>query len=574
MIVSHGTLSALPVPPEAELQWLQTQMDDVEAQLRGGRGGRHGRSVLKRRSAALEERIAAVRAREKPSLSFDDLGVDLLLVDEAHYFKRLPVTSRMQGISLGSSQRAADLLLKARILRARRGNRPGLALFTGTPWSNTIAETFVWQTYVQPEALAHAGVEHFDAWAAVFVDYATTVEVSPDSAGIRLVQRPARIRNLPELRRMLASCSDVLRPDELGLQRPQRREQTVVCAAGPAQLEYVGSLGARVDKLHREKVRGEPGGDNMLAVCGDGRRVALDPVLVGLRERSTKLEEIADHVARIHHEHADHSFAGSDARGVLQVIFCDQGTPGAEGLQTYGRLRLALARRDVPADRVRFVHEATTGRQRAQLFAECRAGTVSVLIGSTDKLGVGTNIQPRLRAVHHADAPWRPSDIEQREGRAFRPGNLNPLVDVYRYVTRGTFDAYMWQTLQRKAAFIEQLYRAEPDARTIDDLGDAVLTLRRGEGSGDRQRAAARAGRGSRRGGSAATAAVDQPTVGDLGAPAPGGGRAGPVPAAATDHASGRGARAVRANRCRHGSRGRRAVGRPSAARTPAATRR
>src|SRR6185312_8817214 len=181
-------------------------------------------------------------------------------------------------------------------------------------------------------------------------------------------------------------------------------------------------------------------------------------------------------VARIHHEHADRTFPGSDVRGVLQVIFCDQGTPGPEGLQTYGRLRLALARRGVDAERVRFVHEATTSEQRAQLFADCRAGAVSVLIGSTDKLGVGTNVQPRLRAIHHADAPWRPSDIEQREGRAFRPGNLNPLVDVYRYVTRGTFDAYMWQTLQRKAAFIEQLYRAEPSARTIDDLGDAVLT--------------------------------------------------------------------------------------------------
>ncbi|HEY2297797.1 MAG TPA: helicase-related protein [Jatrophihabitans sp.] len=476
VIVSHGTLSALPVTPEAELSWLQAQADDIEAQIRGGRGGRHGRSVLKRRAAAVEQRMVTVRARPQPSLSFDDLGVDLLLVDEAHYFKRLPVISRMEGISLGSSQRAADLLLKARILRARRGSRPSLALFTGTPWSNTIAETFVWQTYVQPEALAEAGVEHFDAWAAVFVEYATTVEVSPDSSSIRLVQRPARIRNLPELRRMLATCSDVLRPDELGLQRPQRRQQTIVCEPGPGQLEYVGSLGARVDKLHREKVRGEPGGDNMLAVCGDGRRVALDPMLVGIREESAKLDEVVDRVARIHQEDADQRYVGSNARGVLQVIFCDQGTPGAEGLQTYGRLRLALARRGMDADRVRFVHEASTSEQRARLFADCRAGVVSVLIGSTDKLGVGTNVQPRLRAIHHADAPWRPSDIEQREGRAFRPGNLNPLVDVYRYVTRGTFDAYMWQTLQRKAAFIEQLYRAEPGARTIDDLGDAVLT--------------------------------------------------------------------------------------------------
>ncbi len=188
----------------------------------------------------------------------------------------------MQGISLGSSQRAADLLLKARILRARRGSRPE----PGAVHRDAVVEHDRGDLRVADlratRTLADAGIEHFDAWAAVFVDYATTVEVSPDASGIRLVQRPARIRNLPELRRMLASCSDVLRPEELGLQRPQRHEQTVVCEPGPAQLEYVGSLGARVDKLHREKVRGEPGGDNMLTVCGDGRRVALDPVLVGV----------------------------------------------------------------------------------------------------------------------------------------------------------------------------------------------------------------------------------------------------------------------------------------------------
>jgi N12 class adenine-specific DNA methylase len=476
VIMSHGTFSALPVAADAELEWLAARRDELTAQLRGGRGGRYGRSVLQRRTAAVQARIEKVRTRSRPSVTFDDLGVDLLLIDEAHYFKRLPVVSRMEGISLGSSQRSADLMLKAQILRSRRCGRPSVALFTGTPWSNTIAETFVWQSFVQPEALAAAGVEHFDAWASVFVDYETVVEVTPDASAIRLVQRPSRIRNLPELRRMLATCSDVLRPEELDLERPERRENTVVCRPGPGQVEYVGSLGARVDKIRREQVRSEPGGDNMLAVCGDGRRVALDPLLVGVDEPSSKVEAVADGVARIHHEHADETYPGSEVPGALQVIFCDQGTPGADGPQTYGRLRDALAQRAVPADRIRWVHEATTSEERARLFAACRTGAVSVLIGSTDKLGVGTNIQTRLRAVHHADAPWRPSDIEQREGRAFRPGNLNPVVDVLRYVTRGTFDAYMWQTLQRKAGFIEQLYRTDPGTRTVDDLGDAVLT--------------------------------------------------------------------------------------------------
>jgi N12 class adenine-specific DNA methylase len=477
VIVSHGTFSALPVRAETELTHLAAEVQALNRQLAAGKGGRHGRSVLQRRITVLETRMQQVRTTPPPSITFDDLGVDLLLVDEAHYFKRLPVVSRMEGISLGSSRRAADLQLKAQILRRRRGDRPSLALFTGTPWSNTIAETFVWQTYLQPDVLAAAGVEHFDAWAAVFVEYDTLVEITPDATAVRLVQRPSRIRNLPELRRMLARCSDVLRPDELGLERPDRRERTVVCTPGPGQLQYVRSLGARVDKLRREQVRAEPGGDNMLAVCGDGRRAALDPRLVGVAEDSSKVLAVADAVAALHHEHAELRFPGSDVAGVLQVIFCDQGTPGADGPQTYGRLRIALAERGVPPERVRWVHEARTPDARARLFAQCRSGEVSVLIGSTDKLGVGTNIQPRLRAVHHADAPWRPSDIEQREGRAFRPGNRNPVVDVRRYVTKGTFDAFMWQALQRKAAFVEQLYRADPGVRSVDDLGDAVLTF-------------------------------------------------------------------------------------------------
>ncbi|WP_375500392.1 helicase-related protein [uncultured Jatrophihabitans sp.] len=477
VIVSHGTFSALPVRAEAELAHLTDEIAGLQRHIAAGRGGRHGRSVLQRRVVALETRMQQVRTAPRPSIAFDDLGVDLLLIDEAHYFKRLPVVSRMAGISLGSSRRAADLQLKAQILRARRGDRPTLALFTGTPWSNTIAETFVWQTYLQPDVLAEAGIAHFDAWAAVFVDYETVVEVTPDAAAVRLVQRPSRIRNLPELRRMLARCADILRPEELGLERPERREQTVVCPPSEGQLQFVRTLGARVDKIRREQVRSEPGGDNMLAVCGDGRRAALDPRLVGVAEDSTKLAAVADSVAELHHEHAELTFPGSDVPGVLQVIFCDQGTPGADGPQSYGRLRIALVERGVPPERVRWVHEATTPEARTELFALCRSGEVSVLIGSTDKLGVGTNIQPRLRAIHHADAPWRPSDIEQREGRAFRPGNLNPVVDVRRYVTKSTFDAFMWQALQRKATFVEQLYRADPGVRSIDDLGDAVLTF-------------------------------------------------------------------------------------------------
>ncbi|MEO8888664.1 MAG: helicase-related protein, partial [Jatrophihabitantaceae bacterium] len=435
VIMSHGTFSALPVAIDTELESLRQHEAELERQIRAGRGGRFGRSVLHRRLAAVQARMDRLRASERPSVAFDDLGVDLLLIDEAHYFKRLPIVSRMEGISLGSSRRATDLLLKAQVLRARRGNRPSLALFTGTPWSNTIAETFIWQTFVQPDVLAAAGIDRFDAWAAVFLEYDTVVEVTPDSSGIRLMQRPSRIRNLPELRRMFAQSSDVLPAEILQLERPERAQRTVVCDPSPGQREYVLSLAARADKIRRESVNSEPGGDNMLTLCGDGRRIALDPHLVGVIEPSTKIAALADAVARTHHDNADVRYSGSDVPGVFQLVFCDQGTPGPYGPQTYGRIRIALAARGVPAEQVRWVHEASTDAARAALFAECRAGTVSVLIGSTDKVGVGTNVQARLRAIHHADAPWRPSDIEQREGRALRPGNLNPVVDIVRYVT-------------------------------------------------------------------------------------------------------------------------------------------
>lgn len=480
VIVSHGVLTALPVAPGTERAWLRRRLADAEADLRGGRGGRHGRAVLRRRAAALASRLDRLERAATPTVTFDALGADLLLVDEAHYFKRLPVTSRREGVSLGSSRRAADLLLKARVLRERRGSRPGLVMFTGTPWSNALAETFVWQTFVQPDRLAAAGIEQFDAWAAVFVDYDELVEVAPDSAGFRVKQRPSRIRNVPELRAMLADAVELLPGDQLGLERPDRLDDTVVCTASPGQRAYIGSLQLRADKIRRTRAHGVPGEDNMLVLCTDGRRAALDPRLVGIAEDSTKIAALADRVARLYAEHRVTRFAGSDVPGVLQIVFCDQGTPGADGLQTYGRLRIALAARGVPREKVRWVHEAVTPVQRVALFAACRAGEVAVLLGSTDTLGTGANVQTRLRAVHHADAPWRPSDVEQREGRALRPGNLNPVVDVVRYVTRGTFDGYMWQTLERKARVIAQLQHGmlagDTGERTVDDLGDAVLS--------------------------------------------------------------------------------------------------
>jgi N12 class adenine-specific DNA methylase len=479
VIITHAGFTSLPVLTETETAWLQEQKYELNAHLRSEDGGYYGAKQIARKLRALESKLADLRFQtaDPNTVAFEHLGIDFLLIDEAHYFKRLPITSRMEGFSFGASKRATDLLLKSRLLYRRRGELPCLALFTGTPWSNTLAETFVWQTYLQPEALAEAGVASFDTWGQVFVVFETVVEVAPDGSGFRTATRPMRMRNVPELKAMLHLVADVRSATALGLPVPERADHILVAQQSDPQRDFVLSLVHRADRF-RAGIP-DPENDNMLVICGDGRRVALDPRLVGIDEDSPKIQIIANTAAGIYHQYRDVTLLGAAGPGVLQVIFCDQGTPGAHGSQSYGRIRQALIGHGVPAHQIRWVHEAKDDKAKEALFAACRDGSVSVLLGSTDKLGVGTNIQQRLRALHHADAPWRPSDVEQRDGRGIRPANLNPLVDIYRYVTEGTFDAYMWQTLARKAVFISQMYDlTDTSVRELGDIGgDMVLSF-------------------------------------------------------------------------------------------------
>ncbi|WP_192496686.1 helicase-related protein [Pseudoclavibacter sp. CFCC 13796] len=413
---------------------------------------------------------------DRDQVFFDQLGVDYLMVDEAHMFKRLDVgAGRDQGFSTGSSKRAWDLQRKIEWLALQHPARPIVTLFTGTPWSNSIVETFVWQRYLQPDRLAAAAVSSFPSWASTFVRFESKVEVSPDGSTFRVQRRPAVIQNLPELMGMLSDVADVLTPEQIGLQRPDFTERNVEVAPTSAQETFIRELAERSEAIHQGAVPAEE--DNMLKVCGDGRKVALDPQLVALDATSPKVNAAADEIARIWDDTHDRRYRGRQAPGALQIVFCDLGTPGDSGTQTYGRLRSALVERGVPADRVRFIHEASTGRQRDALFQQCRDGQVSVLIGSTEKMGTGANIQDRAVAVHHMDPPWRPSDITQREGRALRPGNLNDHVQIIRYVARGTFDAFSFQTLERKARFIAQLMGASSGQREVEDISDSVLTF-------------------------------------------------------------------------------------------------
>lgn len=486
VIMTHQGFTSLPVSPHLEQDWLQEQIADLTTQsmLLGRYDTRRGAKMVAAQLRKLEERLdSLLHGRTDPrTVFFDQLGIDWIAVDEAHAFKRLPITTRAQGFSLGASKRATDLLLKIEALAQRNPHRPAVAFFTGTPWTNTLAETYVWQRYLQPNRLRHAQVDHFDAWAATFVRWETRVEVAPDGSGFRLNRRPAVIQNAPELMAMLADIADLLPSSDLPLPRPNAHGQNIAVDSTDEQHEFVQALVERADALRtraKVKVMGRNGDmveDNMLMICGDGRKVALDPTLVGVGGDSPKLAAVAEQVARIYHSTKDRRYGDHPALGALQLVFCDLGTPQPGDTQTYGRLRAQIVAQGVPAAKVRFVHEATTDKARAALFEACRTGKVAALLGSTPKLGLGVNIQARLTAIHHVDAPWLAADIEQRDGRALRPGNLNPDVEILRYVTTGSFDAFMWSAIERKARFIAQLFRRGHLDREIEDVGDTVLT--------------------------------------------------------------------------------------------------
>jgi len=478
VVITHSAFTSLPVHPSTEADWLAVQIGRfrqvaMAATPDGEQPSRTIKQIAKQADRLEARQRELLRHPVDDGVTFEQLGVDFLLVDEAHYFKNLHFPCRMEGFSVPASKRAADLAMKLWWLRQRNpGGRCG-ALFTGTPISNSLAELFTVMTYLMPERLAGLGIDSFDAWAGLFVEFTTQVEVAPDGGSFRLHRRPSRFTNLPELRRLLGEVADIRTRDVLGLPGPTPQPDTVVVDACPELQDVVAGLVERADRIRSGGL--DRHDDNMLAVCTDGRKAALDLELVGVAcKHPGKVGAVVDRVARIWRQTGEEL---ADGGWGLQIVFCDLGTPAADGHdQVYGKLRDGLVAAGLPAAAVRFVHEATTDQAKAELFAGCRAGRVAVLLGSTDKLGVGTNIQDRCVAVHHVDAPWRPADVEQREGRALRPGNRFDRVQVVRYVTEGSFDAYMWQALERKARFVSQILTGEQVAREVADISDTTLS--------------------------------------------------------------------------------------------------
>lgn len=488
VVMTHSAFGRLPVATATLTGYLAERLDDYRAardeqQVAGGRRTvKQLEGEIKRLEAKHQALLAA--ERKDDGATFEQTGIDYLFVDEAHLFKNLAFATRIPGVGGQGSQRAEDLAVKLRWLRDHHGGQAA-TFATATPIANSVAEMFVMQSYLQPDALAQRGIVQFDAWAATFGTTVTALELAPDGGSYRMNTRFARFRNVPELVSAFAQVADVQTPETLVLPRPAvagGAPQTVVVPASPDLRDYVQTLVDRAERVRNRAV--EPAVDNMLKVTGDGRKAALDLRLVGRAPdpEGGKVAAVAERVAALYHANAYRQYLEADGTasrrpGALQLVFCDLSTPKPGAWSVYDAVRDHLVAHGLPADQVRYVHEAGTDATKAALFADCRDGRVAVLLGSTEKMGVGTNVQRRLLALHHLDAPWRPSDIEQREGRILRQGNQNPEVHVLRYVTEGSFDVYMWQTLERKAGFIGQVLSGRVEAREVEEVSEASLSF-------------------------------------------------------------------------------------------------
>ena len=480
IIVTHSSFERIGMSKDYQQRFLREQIAEYDQLLRDHAGGSTPRNIIKtieKQKARREERLKELAAEDKKDdgLVFDELGVDHVFIDEAHYFKNLETPTKMErvaGIQTGGSERAFDLYMKARYLGEQHPGH-GVTFATGTPISNTMVELYTMQRFLDPEGLRSRGIEHFDGWAATFGEVVDTMEISPDGASLRPRSRFARFTNLPELQQMFRAFSDVQTADMLKLPRPELeggKPQVVACPMSETQAALQQELVARYDRLRREKV--DPREDNALAITTDGRKLALDARLLSATAADhpeSKINALAGNVAGI--------WARTAATRGTQMIFCDMGVnPTPWGFCVYDEIIGKLVAGGIPREQIAAVGDADSDAKKQALFDRVRQGSVRVLIGSTQKMGTGTNVQKRLVALHHLDAPWKPAEVEQREGRILRQGNGNEEVAIYRYVTEGSFDAYMWQALETKARFISQVMTGDNAARRADDIGGQELS--------------------------------------------------------------------------------------------------
>ena len=479
IVIGHSQFERIPLSQERQVEYLQSQIHDVinqVAQLKEERAENFTVKQMERMRKQLEKKLDKLndQSRKDDVVTFEQLGVDSLMVDEAHAFKNLAVLSKMRnvaGISQTESQRASDLYMKCRYLDEITGSR-GVVFATGTPISNSMAELFTMQRYLQRETLEQHGLSSFDAWASTFGETVTAVELAPEGTGYRTKTRFSKFYNLPELMSMFKQVADVQTADMLNLPVPKLvggKPINVALPPSPQQKQMVADLADRAEEIRAGNV--DPTEDNMLKVTNDGRKLALDQRLIdpNLPENpNDKVHACAENVYRIWND--------TKEKRLTQLVFCDLSTPKPDGFNVYDDLRNLLITMGIPENEVQFIHSANTEVKKAELFAKVRSGDVRVLMGSTGKMGAGTNVQRLLVATHHLDCGWKPSDIEQRNGRMIRQGNTNAEVYEYRYVTESSFDSYMWQLLETKQKFIGQIMTSKSPARSADDLDDAALS--------------------------------------------------------------------------------------------------
>ena len=480
IVITHSSFERIGMSKDFQERFLLEQISEYDQLLRDHAGSGTPRNIIKtieKQKASRAERLKTLLAEDKKDdgLVFDELGVDHVFIDEAHFFKNLETPTKMDrvaGIQTGGSERAFDLYMKARFLGERHPGH-GVTFATGTPISNTMVEMYTMQRFLDPEGLKSRGIEHFDGWAANFGEVVDTMEISPDGASLRPRSRFAKFVNLPELQQMFRAFSDVQTPEMLPLPRPKLetgKPIVVACPMSEQQAALQQELVARYERLRKEKV--DPREDNALAITTDGRKLALDARLLSAHASDfpeSKINALAGNIERI--------WRITAATRGTQMIFCDMGVhPTPWRHCVYDDVIDKLVARGIPREQIAAVGDADSDAKKQSLFERVRSGSVRVLLGSTQKMGTGTNVQKRLVALHHLDAPWKPAEVEQREGRILRQGNENTEVAIYRYVTEGSFDAYMWQALETKARFISQVMTGESAARRAEDIGGQELS--------------------------------------------------------------------------------------------------
>jgi N12 class adenine-specific DNA methylase len=492
IVMTQGAFAKIPLRAETQQAYIQGQVDDVRRVLADAKGEqRMSVKRIERKLLALENKVKARtdQARDQ-GVCFEATGVDYVIVDELHMYKNLATDSNIAGAAIEGSERASDLHMKLEYLRSQ-GRERVVTGATATPIANSVTEAYVMQRYLRPDLLENAGIGAFDAWAATFGQTVTQMEMAPaGNSTFRMKTRFAKFSNVPEMLRMWSVFADVKTAADLRLPTPEiaaredgQRAPATVAVQPTVELEqFIEHLGERAEAVAAKRV--DPSEDNMLTISTDGRKAALDirMVLPGGPSGPTKIDAAAVAIHRVWEQTRDNEYLDtitgepSLVRGALQLVFSDIGTPNPDRWNAYDELHVQLVARGMPGERVRFMHEAKTDVEKARMFAAARAGHIAVLIGSTQKMGVGTNVQARAVALYHLDCPWRPSDIAQREGRIMRQGNQNPEVAIVRFVTERSFDSYMWQGVERKATFIAQLMRGKLDNREIEEIDSSALS--------------------------------------------------------------------------------------------------